>query len=145
MNLDDLRTQLEALQDEQGRLTPRMVVEAARPKNHPLHAAVFDRGVREAAEEYYLDRARGLIRKVRLPFVRADQTLGSVPRWVSLSTAESPARAYQPVEVVADDPLLRAMLLRDAERDWRTLRARYEHLVEFFEIVRRDLGSEEAA
>ena len=139
MTGDDLRAHLQRLNDQHGHLTAQMVVDAARPKNSPLHAAVFDRGVKEAAEQYYLDRARQLIRKCRIKYVRPDQTEADVPRWVSVATAEPPARIYRPVEDVANDPLSRAMLLRDAERDWRTLKARYEHLSEFIALVREDL------
>jgi hypothetical protein len=136
---DDLRAHLQALYERHGMLTPQLVVEAARPKTSPLHAAVFDRGVREAAEAYYLDRARGLIRSYRLKYTRPDDTEGDVRAFTSVPTAGTPSRVYRATEEVAADPLLRAIALRDAERDWHTLKARYQHLGEFFAIVRADL------
>lgn len=139
MIADDLRAHLQALNDQHGYLTPQMVVEAARPKHSPLHAAVFDRGVKEAAEAYYLERARTLIRKCRIKYVRPDESEASVPHWLSVPNAGTPNRVYRPTEEVVEDPLLRAMVLRDAERDWRTLKARYQHLVEFVELVRQDI------
>ena len=140
MNNDDLRSHLQSIYDQHGHLTAALVVEAARPKNSPLHAAVFDRGVREAAERYYLDRAGQLIRKARISYVRHDETEAKVPAFLSHANAGVPHRVYEMTEKVAQDPLTRAMILRDAERDWRTLRARYEHLTEFFDIVRSDLA-----
>ena len=139
MTGDDLRTHLQALNDQHGYLTPQLVVDAARPKNSPLHAAVFNRSVQDAASEYYLQRARDLIRKVRVQYVQPDDTLAEAPGFVSVPVERTSGRVYRRSDEVAADPLLAAMVLREAERAWRTLKARYGHLEEFFRLVRDDI------
>lgn len=140
MNTADLRAHLQGIYDQHGHLTRQMVVEAARPENSPLHAAVFDRGAEEAAEAYYLERAGQLIRKCRVIYVDSDDAEVSVPAFVSVASAAPPARVYKATEEVANDPLLTKMVLRDAEREWRALKARYGHLVEFMASVRDEAG-----
>lgn len=141
MTNDDLRGHLQAIRDQHGRLTPALVVEAARPKNSPLHTAVFDRSPKEAAEAWYRERAHQLIRKARITYVAQDE-IRDVRAFQCVRTPDS--FVYEPSEEVAQDPFMRTMVLRDMERDWRTLRARYGHFEEFVELITRDIGGGEA-
>ena len=43
---------------------------------------------------------------------------------------------FEPVEKLATDPMMREMVLRDMERDWRAMQSRYGHLAEFIELLR---------
>jgi hypothetical protein len=57
---DVIITALAELETSRGRLTPSMVVNAARPKKHPLHPAfIWDDAA--AAEEHRIDTARRLM------------------------------------------------------------------------------------
>lgn len=57
----DIFAALKALEDQQGRLTPQKVVDAARDPDSPLHAEfIWDDAV--AAEKHRLDKARRLLR-----------------------------------------------------------------------------------
>lgn len=136
-----LRDHLQAIYDQHGQLTPVLVKEVARAKDHPLHASVFDKNVKDASEAWYEHRAHELIRKVRISYRDADS---GEPRDIrafhAVRSGEDGGLSYEPLETIADDPLLKKMLLRDAEREWRALRTRYEHLEEFFQIVASDLA-----
>jgi hypothetical protein len=62
---DDIIAALRALEDERGRLTPEIVLEAARDPESPLHDQ-FEWNVEEAARKHNLARARALLRSVRV-------------------------------------------------------------------------------
>lgn len=133
----NLRDEMMAIREEHGRLTPEIVVEAARPKSHPLHDRVFDRRPADAAEAYYRLRAHELIRSVMVSYRKPGKPSESVRAFHAVR--DDQGYAYQPAEEVAADPFTRSLVLRDMERDWQQLRARYEQFAEFTEMVRRDL------
>jgi hypothetical protein len=150
MSAPDLRSVLLEIHRQHGYLTPALVVDLARDNDHPLHAVVFDRSPEDAAEAWYLARAHELIRRVRVTHLPAgDGEPLSVRAFQAVRGATTNAYVYEPSEEVAANPLLAQMVLRDMERDWRTLRARWGHFAEFVRMVRDDLGepppSEEAA
>lgn len=132
-----LRDQLQSIYDHYGQLTPALVVEEARHKDHPLHGQVFDRPRKEAADAWYLHRAETLIRSVTVR-----RTLPNGER-VDLR-AFSPVRpdqpgVYDPLDKIAGDEVATAVLVATMEREWRSMWARYSHLIEFLGTVRRDL------
>lgn len=135
--MSGLRDQLETIRVAHGELTPALVVDAARPKDHPLHNR-FEWDNRVAGEEWRRHQARNLIRSVRVPYAdegTADER--SVRQYVAVRRDTT----YEPIEEVAENPFSRELLLRQAERDWRALKAQYGHLVEFFELVAGDLAA----
>jgi hypothetical protein len=136
-----LRDQLQEIYDTHGKLTPELVVAAARPKDHPLHGRVFDRKPEEAAEVYYRERARDLIRSVRVTYRAAADGVpsGDVRAFQAIRSDGVDEYVFEPAEKVAADPLLRALVLRDMEREWKQLRERYERFAEFIEMVEADL------
>lgn len=130
-----LRDHLQALYDQHGLLTPRLVVEAARPKTSPLHRAVFDRTVKDAAEAYYEHRAHQLIQSFKVTYRPATDTDPGlrVRKWHAVKTDDG--HIYKTAEDVAADPVLTEIVLRDMEREWRALHRRYGHFQEFLELV----------
>lgn len=136
-----LRDHLQAIYDQHGRLTPVLVMEAARPEDHPLHASVFDRPIGEAAEAWYLDRAHELIRRLKIVYREAEngEPAREVRAFHAIRGNGETEYAYEPIERITIDPMMRRMLVRDAEREWKTLKAKYEHLREFMAIVASDL------
>lgn len=126
-----LREQLQAIYEEHGTLTPRMVVDAARPKDHPLHSR-FEWDNRAAGERWREYQASELIRSVKVAYVEGEPS--SVRHFVSVRREDG--HAYVPAEEVAKDEILTEIVLRDMEREWRQLHARYGHFKEFVEMVR---------
>lgn len=128
----NLREQLTALYDEAGTLTAGTVVTAATPEDHPLHDR-FEWDDKVAGHQYRLVQAAALIRSVKISYNESDESL-DVRAFVSIQRGDPPERVYTPVEEVRDDPLSRAILLREMERDWRLFKARYGHMAEFMQI-----------
>lgn len=129
---------LQAIYDENGYLDPRLVVEAARAEDHPLHRMVFDVPVEQAAERYYLDRAHGLIRTVKISHRReSTQEKIEVRKWHA--TAGPAGIVYEPLDRIKEDPFLRKLVLANAEREWRDLYVKFGHLQEWLEVIREDL------
>lgn len=145
-----LRDQLQAIYDKHGTLTPALVVEEARDESHPLHPRVFDRPVAEAAEAWYLHRAHELIRSVKVTYKKSD-TPGDMASAVRAFHAVrggddgDQEYAYKPVDEIVANPLMTELVRREMEREWKSLHRRYSMFVEFVEMVRGDVGGEEAA
>lgn len=142
-----LREQLQAVYEEFGQLTPELVVQAARPKGHPLHHRVFDRPPGEAAESWYRHRAHELIQSVKVVYREADELGGErrVRAFVPVQGEGPSSFKYEPVEVAALDPFMRQLVLRNMEREWKALFARYERFEEFAALVASDLEVKERA
>lgn len=74
-NADVLQGELKAISSKNnGRLTPKDVVDAARPPSSPLHP-FFEWDDETAAESWRIETARELIRSVRVEIVTEDVTL----------------------------------------------------------------------
>jgi hypothetical protein len=135
---------LQAIYDEHGKLTPALVVAAARPKSHPLHGYVFDRAPREAAEAWYRHRAHELIQSVKITYSAPSSAERRCVRAYHCVRTEENEYVYEPAEKVAQDPFLRALVLRDMERDWKALYRRYGEFEEFVSLVLGDIGEQAA-
>lgn len=137
-----LREQLQSIYDQHGKLTPELLVEVARPETHPLHSRVFDRAPSEAAEAWYRHRAHELIRSVKVVYRDADETSAekSVRAFHAVRSPGPDPYVYEPVDEVMADDFKRTLVLRDMEREWKTLYRRYNQFVEFAEMVSGDLG-----
>lgn len=135
-----LREQLDAIYASHGYLTPELVVEAARPKGHPLHDRVFDRAPKEAAEAWYRHRAHELIQSVKVEYRKADGSLAKIRAFHAVRGDEAPF-VYDPLAKIIEDPISAELLKRQMERDWSDMKRRYESFAEFWELVQRDLAS----
>ena len=133
-----LRDELLSVRTKAGALTPAAVVEAATPKTHPLHDR-FEWDNRVAGHKYRLVQARMLIRSVRVEYREpSEDDPGDDVR--AFHAVRGPSGyTYEPVEEVVEDELATAMVLRDMEREWKTLHRRYARFSEFVEMVRQDL------
>lgn len=140
-----LRDEMQAIYNQHGRLTPALVVETARPKNHPLHSKVFDRPKGEAAEAWYKHRAHELIQSVKIVYREATEEQSEKKVRAFHAVRSESGVEYRPAEEIAEDPFARQLVLRDMEREWKQLLARYEHFEEFLEMVKGDVRSLVAA
>lgn len=132
----NLRDELLQIRADSGVLTPESVKEAARPKGHPLHTLIFDRPVKEAAEAYYTDRAHQVLRVARIRFPSIDKEDRRTIRAFQAVRSEGEHEfVYEPTEEIVADPIAYAVLLRQMEHDWNTFKARYQHLIEFADLV----------
>lgn len=142
-----LRDQLEAVRNEYGKLTPTVVVEAARPADHPLHDR-FEWDDAVAGESWRRRQAHELIRSVRVTYrPSSDVEDEASVRAFHAVRQEGEGEfeyVYEPAEEVASDPFLRELVLRDMERDWQQLKRRYGHFAEFVAMIASDISDEAA-
>jgi hypothetical protein len=135
---NDLRAELLALREERGQLTAQIVLDAARDEGSPLHAVfLWDDG--EAAERYRLQQAGALVRSMKIAYRRPNGDTARVREFYSVSRPEAGTSSYEPVGEILADPLKTKIVMRQMERDWHSLQARYERFDEFRQMVAQDL------
>lgn len=131
---DNLRDELLRIRDEYGELTAEAIVASATSQNSPIHGEfIWDDS--EAAHQYRLNQARRLVKIVKEPYVRPTGEQSRV-RFFHAVPQDDNRTVYSPLNEIIDDPISTAIILRQAEREWRTLWGRYQHLSEFVDIVR---------
>lgn len=135
--MGNIRDHLQSIWDTNKILTPRLVVDTARPKSHPLHSH-FEWDDSIAGEKYREHQASELIRSVRISYKNGNDTEQEIRYFVSIK--ESEGYAYHPAEVVAADEKLTAIVLREMEREWKQLHARYNHFQEFTDLIQRTMA-----
>lgn len=138
-----LRDHLQDIYDRRGALTPALVVDEARPKDHPLHER-FEWDNKVAGEAWRRQQAHELIRSVRVVYREATETdpAEDVRAWHAVRSEDG--HVYKPAAEIAQDDMLTAILLKDMEREWKALHRRYGQFAEFVELVRGSLGEEAA-
>jgi hypothetical protein len=104
----------------QGRITPEMVVEAARDPNSPLHSA-FTWDDAQAAHEHRLAQARVLLRRVRVE-IETGTRLISVPYFVRDPEAAPQEQGYLTLpRLKAQEDVARAAVVAAFARAGRAL------------------------
>lgn len=136
--MDNLRDTLLDIRAKHGRLTPRLVVAEAENPNHPLHHR-FEWDDPTAADKWRLEQAHQLIQSVKLSY----RDTGGQPSEIRHFHAvrKDHEYVYEPVDEIASDDIGRRILLADMEREWRTLKRRYQHVREFFDLIRGDIDA----
>lgn len=136
----DLREWLEDVHARTGAVDPEVLVREAEP-TASLHHDRFEWDDGVAGHAHRLEQARSMIRQVRVVYAPATKRRGprSVRAWHSVPSVDGGHRVYMPTSEIAADPVLAAIVLRDMERDWKQLRQRYGHMVEFIDMVREAL------
>lgn len=102
------RSAIEACKDRSGRIIPGLVVAAAKNSKSVLHGE-FNWNEKEAAMEHWLDRARQLIREVKLRVVIDDKTIVA-PYYVSDPSREDSAYITT-ISVAKDSEIAENVLL----------------------------------
>lgn len=119
---------LEMLREKfKGELTPKDVVEDAKNHNSPLHS-FFEWSDTEAAEQWRLQQARGLIRAVVAVIVNDNEPATRMQAFVHVP--ESGAPHYRATDHAMSQERTREMILRQAWKEFRAWQKRYEHLEE---------------
>lgn len=92
---------IKELEDKHGRLTPEIVVADAKNTDSPLHGE-FEWDVKKAAHEHWLDRARALIRSVKVVITTESRVVRSVA-YVRDPSAPASDQGYVSVVKLRDD------------------------------------------
>lgn len=125
-HLDLLRKQCK------GELTPGDVVADARNPNSPLHP-FFEWDDDDAAEQYRLQQARGLIRAVVAIYVSDDKP--AVRQKAYVHVREPGANHYRETTQALSQSKTREMVLKRAWEELISWKRRYKDLTEFAELV----------
>jgi hypothetical protein len=135
-----LRDALLALYERNGALTPEIVVEEASDPQDEVAQYFTDRltwDEAEAAHRWRLEQAAHLIRKAKVVYQPTPRSNLREAR--AFWAMREPGRGYEPIEEIAQDPVSAQIMLQQAEREWRDLKARYSHLSEFVAMVQKDV------
>jgi hypothetical protein len=133
-----LRDQLQAVYDKYNQLTPELVVQEAANPASPLHSR-FEWDDTVAAEAWRREQAHRLIQRVKVVYREADDKNAAKSVRAFHAVRTEIGHAYEPVEKVARDPFLAQLVMRDMEREWKTLKRRYSDFHEFWSLIRSDL------
>jgi len=145
---DDQAEEVEAaladIADDRGFLTPRTVVEAARPEGSRLHP-FFLWDDQAAAEEYRLAQARHLVRSVQIRVVDRNNNERLLPKYhsVVVERRDDPTlgeKVYAPLSAVRRSDDLVAQVQKKVEEDLLSARRRWEayrHIAEFHQRFAR--------
>lgn len=143
--MSDLREELERIYHQHRTLSPKLVVDTARPEDHPLHSR-FQWNDEEAAERFRLAQAAQMIRSVRVVYKENPKTGEESRRRAFVSTAQNTRPSeYLLTEDALADPFTRELVLREFERAIRALKRQYSHLKEYDSMLRKHGLGEDAA
>jgi hypothetical protein len=127
LDADRLAEEIILIREATGTLTPRALLrEVRKNKKSPLRRHIFDKDIKEAAEEYYLDKARTMIRSYYI--VQETRPDDRVTANVNIVGDGQSERGYYPVDEVMADQNMREECVR---RMWETLlrmKRMYSHL-----------------
>jgi hypothetical protein len=127
---------LRDIYDQRGELVPEYIVNVASSEEHPLHTC-FTWDDTEAARRYRLTQAGNLIRSVKIVVITDDETY-KVRAYHSLRNLSQDRPGYVPDSEVRESPEQRSLLLQAMKRDWNAAKRRYDHVSEFWEMVRAE-------
>lgn len=123
--LDLLRQQFK------GELTPKDVVDDARNPNSPLHS-FFEWNDGDAAEQYRLQQARGLIRSVVAIYIREEEPAVRTKAFIHIPEASAPH--YRSADDAMRTKKTRDMILQRALAELIGWQKKYKDLVEFADL-----------
>lgn len=115
-----------------GHVTPRHVVEAARPAASPLHSQ-FEWDDNEAAEKYRLWQARKLLLRVCVE-VQMGEERRVVRAFANLTNERKAGLGYSPMVTVLSDDGRRSQLMADALAEMKRFQAKYANLRELTKV-----------
>lgn len=137
------REALVALVERDGRITPASVLDEARDEASPLHPH-FEWDDSEAAEQYRLVQARGLIRRYKVTVEVKPDTFVKVRQFSSVPSAdpEHPdEHDYTLTSEALKDDEQRDFIFQQCIREIASLRAKYGALVDFDTALRESIGA----
>jgi hypothetical protein len=97
-----IRACLARLEDRHGRLTPQIVVDEAKKAKSPIHDE-FDWNLERAAMQTWLERARDLIRSVRIDITTEVRDISSV-KYIRDPGVESSEQGYVSIVKLRTQP-----------------------------------------
>ena len=129
--------ELERIESRDGEITPRAVVEEARPEGSKLHN-VFEWDDEKAAEQYRLTQASTLIRCIVVK-PEEKEIKEPVRMFVNCNPTDDGQKrsgSYINFRSAFEDPESRAVILSNAMHEMKMFRAKYYKLKELSEVFK---------
>lgn len=114
-----------------GEITPEDILDDAKNDNSPLHS-FFEWSDGDAAHQYRLQQARGLIRAVVAVYVSDDKPAQRMRAYVHINEPTTPH--YREVGHAMSQAKTRRLVLERAWREFQQWRRRYKDLKEFADL-----------
>jgi hypothetical protein len=124
---------LEQIEAARGEITPRAVVEEARPVKSPIHS-FFEWDDSKAADKYRDEQARALVACVVVRALDGAESKSAPRAFVSLSSDDG--RSYLGIVSAMSDSEKRAQILSRARKEIEEWRDRYRALEEFSRLFK---------
>lgn len=115
-----------------GEITPQDVLDDAKNPNSPLHS-FFEWSDSEAAQQYRLQQARGLIRAVVAVYTSDDAPAQRQKAYVHIADNQAPH--YRETTHALSQKKTRELVLKRAWQELQQWKARYKDLAEFARLV----------
>jgi hypothetical protein len=131
-----LNEALQAIYQQHGRLTPKIVLDTARDTAHQLHP-LFEWDDSIAAEKYRLMQAGQVIARVKIVFPDKEGGQAKVNRYIPVPQDDPGSRNYRDIEELVDDDVSSQIFFAQMEREVRSLHARYGAYSQFWELMQR--------
>lgn len=110
-----------------GQIQPEDVLRKAADKGSAMHT-IFEWDDTEAAHQYRIEQARGMIRAVRVEIVRPNKEREYVRCYANVQNEDE--REYRAVEEILDNSSLRKQLLLEAIQQLKAFRERYKEFTD---------------
>ena len=136
--MSDAYRWVESVRIDHGKLTPIILRDAAISDPDCPFKHRFDISKSEAWDRWTIEVARQVIQEFKVTYKKATkrQQARYVRAYHAVADDSGEGKwAYEPVDVIADDPVKREVLLKQMDRDWRSFKLRYSHLAEFFALI----------
>lgn len=125
--------ELKGIEERDGILHPKAVVDFARDPDTSLHNK-FEWDDAKAGEQYRLEQARHIIR-VQVTFLKkSDDEKIPVQAYHSLPDDRYAEGGYRSIVSILSDDDLRAKMLKEAKRELNTFKRKYQDLVELSSV-----------
>lgn len=119
---------------EYNALPAETVKEEAREKSNPLHKQIFNKPLKEAAEQYYTEEARKVLRSIVICYEEAPLVEERAFQVVTVQKEDKPVRLYMETKDALSDPFYREQVLARFLREMANMRRRYAALSELSKI-----------
>lgn len=146
VSADTVGEELEAIEQENGRVTKEAIVDRARPEDSPMHP-LFEWNDPVAAEEYRKDQAHMIIRNLVIVIAPAEKESEPITFRAFPNANEDPTQEgyYVNIEKAMSDKEISQVLLKNALRELRAFQEKYKALKQLtpvFTVIDEIVNSE---
>lgn len=124
---------IESLISQNGDVTPKLLVDDARPTDALLHPC-FEWNNQKAAEKYRHDQAKTMISNLITVSIDGDKEVDQAPAFVNIKQRNESAH-YQAVTVALSNEATREQVLRNAKAELAMFKRKYENLLNLTKIL----------